>query len=119
MLGRCWRVREPRDGELWGRVPHFRAMTALPLPPQRLPLTVADYVLLGEDPEGARYELQDGNLVMVASPIPEHQICIDELMHQLRGSVPPGHRAIIDIDIDLQWCLRRGPERSVGPTSWS
>ena len=77
-------------------------MTALPLPPQRLPLTVADYVLLGEDPEGARYELQDGNLVMAASPIPEHQICIDELMHQLRGSVPPGHRAIIDIDIDLQ-----------------
>ena len=85
-------------------VPHatLRAMTALPLPPQRLPLTVADYVLLGEDPEGVRYELQDGNLVMAASPIPEHQICIDELMHQLRGSVPPGHRAIIDIDIDLQ-----------------
>ena len=77
-------------------------MTALPLPPQRLPLTVADYVLLGEDPEGARYELQDGNLVMAAGPIPEHQICIDELMHQLRGSVPPGHRAIIDIDIDLR-----------------
>jgi Uma2 family endonuclease len=77
-------------------------MTALPLPPQRLPLTVADYVSLGEDPEGVRYELQDGNLVMAASPIPEHQICIDELMHQLRGSVPPGHRAIIDIDIDLQ-----------------
>ena len=40
--------------------------------------------------------------MMAASPIPEHQICIDELMHQLRGSVPPGHRAIIDIDIDLQ-----------------
>jgi Uma2 family endonuclease len=67
-----------------------------------LPLTVADYVSLGEDPEGARYELQDGNLVMAASPIPKHQICIDELMHQLRGSVPPGQRAIIDIHIDLQ-----------------
>ena len=31
----------------------LRAMTALPLPPQRLPLTVADYVALGEDPDGA------------------------------------------------------------------
>ena len=56
---------------------------------------------------------------MAASPIPEHQICIDELMQQLRGSVPPGHRAIIDIDIDLQLVFRRSPERSVGPTLWS
>ena len=78
------------------------AMTALPLPPQRLPLTVAAYVALGDDPEGVRYELQEGNLVMAASPIPEHQICIDELMYQLRGAVPSGHRAVIDIDIDLQ-----------------
>ncbi len=77
-------------------------MTALPLPPQRLPLTVVDYVALGEDPDGVRYELQEGNLVMAASPIPEHQICIDELMYQLRGSVPAGYRPIIDIDIDLQ-----------------
>jgi Uma2 family endonuclease len=77
-------------------------MTALPLPPKRLPLTVVDYVALGEDPDGVRYELQEGNLVMAASPIPEHQICIDELMYQLRGSVPAGYRPIIDIDIDLQ-----------------
>lgn len=45
-------------------------MTALPLPPQRLPLTVADYVALGEDPDGVRYELQEGNLVMSPKPAP-------------------------------------------------
>ena len=95
-------------------------MTALPLPPQRLPLTVVDYVALGEDPDGVRYELQEGNLVMAASPIPEHQICIDELMYQLRGSVPAGyrphhrhrHRPAV-------WSPRPGPGRSVGLTSWS
>jgi hypothetical protein len=56
---------------------------------------------------------------MAASPIPEHQICIDELMYQLRGSVPAGYRPIIDIDIDLQLVPPPGPGRYVGLTSWS
>ena len=93
-------------------------MTALPLPPQRLPLTVVDYVALGEDPDGVRYELQEGNLVMAASPIPEHQICIDELMYQLRGSVPAGDGSSTSTST-CSWSPHPGPGRSVGPTSWS
>ena len=64
-------------------------MTALPLPPQRLPLTVADYVALGEDPDGVRYELQEGALVMAVSPIPEHQRCILRLGSRLRPRCRP------------------------------
>jgi Uma2 family endonuclease len=77
-------------------------MTALPLPPQRLPLTVADYVVLGEDPDGVRYELQEGNLVMSPSPVPEHQIAIMGLARQLHDRVPPAFELVPDVDIDLQ-----------------
>jgi len=75
-------------------------MTALPLPPHRL-LTVADYVAIPENGE-VRYELQEGNLVMSPSPVPEHQICIDELMHQLRDQIPASLRAVTDVDVDLE-----------------
>jgi Uma2 family endonuclease len=77
-------------------------MTALPLPPQRLPLTVADYVALGEDPEGARYELQDGNLVMAASPFPRHQRCLLRLGGRLEAQVPDDFDVFPDLDVDLQ-----------------
>ena len=77
-------------------------MTALPLPPQRLPLTVADYVALGEDPQGARYELQDGNLVMAASPIPRHQRCLLRLGGRLEAQLPRALDLFPDIDVDLQ-----------------
>ena len=43
----------PRGRDLSVPRATLRAMTALPLPPQRLPLTVADYVALGEDPEAS------------------------------------------------------------------
>jgi Uma2 family endonuclease len=77
-------------------------MTALPLPPQRLPLTVADYVALGEDPDGVRYELQEGNLVMSPSPVPEHQVAIMQLARRLDDGVPPALELVPDVDIDLQ-----------------
>jgi len=77
-------------------------MTALPLPPQRLPLTVVDYVALGEDPDGVRYELQEGNLVMSPSPVPEHQIAIMRLVRQLDDRVPLTLELVPDVDIDLQ-----------------
>jgi Uma2 family endonuclease len=77
-------------------------MTALPLPPQRLPLTVADYVALGEDPEGARYELQDGNLVMAASPFPRHQRCLLRLGGRLEAQLPDDLDVFPDVDVDLQ-----------------
>ena len=77
-------------------------MTALPLPPHQLPLTVADYVALGEDPEGARYELQDGNLVMAASPFPRHQRCLLRLGGQLEAQVPDDLDVFPDVDVDLR-----------------
>lgn len=84
-------------------------MTALPLPPQRLPLTVADYVALGEDPDGVRFELQEGNLVMSPKPVPEHQIVVQELVVQLRGQLPDDVRAIFEFDVDLQFVQPSGP----------
>ena len=77
-------------------------MTALPLPPRGLPLTVADYVDLGEDPDGVRYELQDGNLVMAASPMPEHQRCILRLGGRLEAAAPAGLDVFPALDLDLQ-----------------
>ena len=77
-------------------------MTALPLPPQRLPLTVVDYVALGEDPDGVRYELQEGALVMAASPIPEHQRCILRLGPRLEAALPADLDVFPDVDIDLE-----------------
>ncbi|MBL8927220.1 MAG: Uma2 family endonuclease [Pseudonocardia sp.] len=77
-------------------------MTALPLPPQRLPLTVAGYVALGEDPDGVRSELQEGNLVMSPTPVPEHQIAIMRLARQLEDRVPSALELVPDVDIDLQ-----------------
>jgi Uma2 family endonuclease len=75
-------------------------MTALPAQPHRL-LTVADYVAIPENGE-VRYELQEGNLIVSPSPVPEHQICLDELRHQLRDQIPVELRAVSDIDVDLE-----------------
>jgi Uma2 family endonuclease len=78
-------------------------MTALPLQPGPRPLlTVADFVALPEDGDDARYELQEGVLVMSPRPVPEHQICIYELMKALDLQMPHDLRQVDDIDVDLQ-----------------
>jgi Uma2 family endonuclease len=79
-------------------------MTALPVPPEPLPLplTVAEYVALGEDPDGVRYELQEGALVMAASPIPEHQRCTLRLGARLEAALPADLDVFPDVDIDLE-----------------
>lgn len=78
-------------------------MTALPLPPRPQPLlTVADYIARGEDQDGERYELQEGILVMAASPIPRHQRCILRLGGQLEAQLPDHLDVFPDVDIDLQ-----------------
>ena len=76
-------------------------MTALSSQPHRL-LTVADYLALGEDPDGVRYELQEGNLIVSPKPVPEHQIALNELMYQLRDHVPADLRPVVDVDVDLR-----------------
>lgn len=75
-------------------------MTALVAPPGRL-LTIAEYAELGED-EQARWELQEGNLVMSPSPTPDHMLALYELCGQLKTQLPSEVVVVPDIDIDLQ-----------------
>lgn len=74
--------------------------------PTRL-LTSAEFAALPEM-EG-RYELQGGSVVMSPSPIPEHQMFIDELSAQLRPQVPPGLKQVLAVDIDLELVPPRRP----------
>lgn len=55
---------------------------ALPVAPV-VPMTAAQYAALPEDAE-IHYELQDGILVPMASPDPEHQVALLEFAFQLR-----------------------------------
>lgn len=72
-------------------------MTAIP----RSPLTVEDYVALGED-EHRRCELQEGNLVMSPGPGPHHMRAVGRLYQQLVRQVPEGLDVLLEIDVDLQ-----------------
>jgi len=75
-------------------------MTALPLQPPRRLLTVAEFAAFHEATEG-RFELQEGNVVVSPSPTPEHQLCLQELLHQLRPQIPDDLRTVPEVDIDL------------------
>jgi Uma2 family endonuclease len=74
-------------------------MTALPLQRPRL-LTVAEFAALPEATDG-RYELQEGKVVMSPSPVPEHQLCLQELQHQIRDQVPEHLITVPEVDVDL------------------
>ena len=76
-------------------------MTALPLPPQRPLLTVAEYAALPEDLDGVKHELVEGNLVMSPRPLGVHQHCIHELLHQLHDQVPDRLVGLAEVDVDL------------------
>ena len=75
-------------------------MTALPLQPRHL-LTVAEFAAMPEADDG-RYELQEGKIVRSPSPVPEHQLCSDELRYHLRDQVPAHLRVVSAVDVDLQ-----------------
>jgi Uma2 family endonuclease len=75
-------------------------MTALPLQPPRRLLTVAEFAAFHEANEG-RFELQEGNVVVSPSPTPEHQLCLQELLYQLRPQVPDHLTTVPEVDIDL------------------
>ena len=81
-------------------------MATLTLQPSRRLLTVADYVALPEDGDDARYELQEGVLMTSPSPVPEHQICVDELMYQLRGRFKAAEYA--DAGVPRYWIVDLG-----------
>jgi Uma2 family endonuclease len=74
-------------------------MTALPQPGKLL--TIADYAALPEDDQH-RWELLEGNLVMSPSPSPRHMIALARLHARIEEQLPPGWRAVPDVDLDLQ-----------------
>ncbi|MHA6628895.1 Uma2 family endonuclease [Pseudonocardia sichuanensis] len=76
-------------------------MTALPVPPGPLPMTADRYAALPEDAE-ARFELQEGALVMQARPPLSHQDCLGELFMQLRPLAPRDLKVLPQVDVDLQ-----------------
>ncbi len=82
------------------------AMIAFTLPSTQ-PLTAAEYTAL-PDLEG-RFELQEGAIVVVASPVPDHQNCLVELAVQLRAQAPPSLRTLVGVDIDLELVPASGP----------
>jgi hypothetical protein len=88
-------------------------MTVPPaLPPH--PLTVAEYLALGEVEPGYT-ELEEGRLVMCASPVLDHQTVLADLRLQVRQQLPPGPVAVQDLDLDLQF-VRTGPAPCDGRT---
>lgn len=70
------------------------------LPEHLHPLTAAEYAMRPED-SGVRYELQEGWLMMSPRPTPRHQNGLSQLRDQLVPQLP-GHRALVEVDIDLQ-----------------
>lgn len=77
-----------------------RATAAMTLPSGRL-LSISDYAELGED-DRSRWELQEGNLIMLPSPAPRRMVAAAELYVQLRHQLPAEFRAVPDVDIDVQ-----------------
>lgn len=87
-------------------------MTALPQPGKLL--TIADYAALPED-EQRRWELLEGNLLMSPSPTPRHMIAVARLYSLIESQLPPGLRAVPDVDLDLQLAPADQPGTSRRP----
>jgi Uma2 family endonuclease len=63
-------------------------------------MTVAQFAALPED-NSRRYELVEGNIVMSPRALGFHQLCIQELLYQLRGQVPAPLVGLAEVDVDL------------------
>lgn len=74
-------------------------MTALPQPGKLL--TIAEYAALPEDDQ-RRWELLEGNLIMSPRPAPRHMVALARLHARVEEQLPPGLRAVPDVDLDLQ-----------------
>ena len=80
-------------------------------------MTLEEYDALPED-SSARYELQEGVLVMSPRPIRPHQEALLELALQVRGQVPKGLRCVIAFEVVVQAGPRpilRAPDLVVVP----
>ncbi|MDN5918785.1 MAG: Uma2 family endonuclease [Pseudonocardia sp.] len=75
-------------------------MTALPQQrPRRL--SADEFAALPED-SGARYELQEGAVVMSPRPLPVHQRCVRELGSVLSAQCPAELEVLPEVDVDLE-----------------
>lgn len=75
-------------------------MSALPLQPPRL-LTTIEFAELPEDTD-ARYELQEGSIVMSPRPRPRHQLCLRRLGSQVAEQLPAELEILPEVDVDLE-----------------
>jgi Uma2 family endonuclease len=75
-------------------------MSIQPVMPLRA-MTVAEYLAIGEVESGYT-ELEEGRLVLAASPVPDHGVATVEFAVQLRPQLPPELEIIADMDVDLE-----------------
>jgi Uma2 family endonuclease len=68
------------------------------MPLHRSLMTLEEFVALPED-ESARYELQEGALVMAPRPLPPHQDAMFMLGMQIHQQLPRGLRLLLDVDV--------------------
>jgi Uma2 family endonuclease len=64
-------------------------------------MTLEDFVALPED-DSARYELQEGALVVAPRPRPLHQDAMFRLGMQIHRSLPPELTMLLDVDVVVQ-----------------
>ena len=68
------------------------------MPLHRSPITLDEFVALPEN-ELARYELQEGALVMAPRPTQSHQDAMFTLGMQIHPQLPAGLRVVPDVDV--------------------
>lgn len=80
----------------------------MPHSPAPLPMTAEAYAALPEDSE-ARFELQEGALVMSPRPIARHQRLLARLCIQLDSQLPDHLTLLPEVDIDLELVAAHRP----------
>ncbi|GEL19719.1 hypothetical protein PA7_35560 [Pseudonocardia asaccharolytica DSM 44247 = NBRC 16224] len=68
------------------------------MPLRRSSMTLDEYLALPED-DSARFELQEGVLVMAPHPRPRHQNALFRLGMQIHRQLPPGLLVLLEVDV--------------------
>jgi Uma2 family endonuclease len=71
------------------------------MPLHRPPMTLEEFLALPED-DSARYELQEGALVVAPRPRPLHQDAMFRLGMQIHGCLPADLTMLLDVDVVVQ-----------------
>lgn len=70
--------------------------------------TLADYLAMPED--GCRYEIVDGQPVMVPAPVVRHQVVVSRLLRVLDDAAPEGYIALTS---PIDWVLWEAPRLQI------